>query len=35
MFCLCLLLLLPQWKRLRQFLRRGAEKKMYARKIVS
>jgi len=34
-FCLCLLLLLPQWKHLRQFLRRGAEKKMYAKKMVS
>jgi hypothetical protein len=35
MFCLCLLLLLPQWKRLRQFLRRWNEKKIYAKKIVS
>ena len=34
MFCLCLLLLLPQWKRLRQFLRRYNDEKLDA-KIVS
>ena len=34
MFCLCLLLLLSQWKHLRQFLRRWNDKKMYAKKIV-
>ena len=34
-FCLCLLLLVPQWKRLRQFLRRYNDEKLDAKKIVS
>ena len=33
-FCLCLLLLLPQWKHLRQYVRRGNEEQRQAGKTV-